>query len=96
MLPKLNVIIGADTKELNAELEESKVNIQKFATAAAVAAGAAAVALGGLVKVGLASIDAQAKLAQSLDTTVESIQILSRAGELAGVSMQGIEQTTKD
>lgn len=36
------------------------------------------------------------KLAQSLGTTVASIQTLERAGELAGVSMSGIEQATKD
>ena len=45
---------------------------------------------------GLASVDAQAKLAQSLGTTVASIQVLERAGELAGVAMSGIEQATKD
>ena len=42
------------------------------------------------------TVDAQAKLAQSLGTTVASIQTLERAGELAGVSMSGIEQATKD
>jgi hypothetical protein len=45
---------------------------------------------------GLQTVDAQAKLAQSLGTTVASIQTLERAGELAGVSMSGIEQATKD
>jgi hypothetical protein len=49
-----------------------------------------------MVRSGLQTVDAQAKLAQSLGTTVASIQTLERAGELAGVSMSGIEQATKD
>jgi hypothetical protein len=49
-----------------------------------------------MVRAGLQTVDAQAKLAQSLGTTVASIQTLERAGELAGVSMSGIEQATKD
>ena len=49
-----------------------------------------------MIRSGLQAVDAQAKLAQSLGTTVASIQTLERAGELAGVSMSGIEQATKD
>ena len=66
----------------------------KVATAAAVAAAAAAGVA--MIRSGLATVDAQAKLAQSLGTTVASIQVLERAGELAGVAMSGIEQATKD
>ena len=66
----------------------------KVATAAAVAAATAAGVA--MVRSGLQTVDAQAKLAQSLGTTVASIQTLERAGELAGVSMSGIEQATKD
>ena len=66
----------------------------KIATAAAIAAAAAAGVA--MVRSGLATVDAQAKLAQSLGTTVASIQVLERAGELAGVAMSGIEQATKD
>ncbi len=51
-------------------------------------AGVATVA----VKSSLSTIDAQAKMAQSLGTTTKSIQVLSRAGDLAGVSMGQIEQ----
>ena len=58
--------------------------------AAAAAAGVA------MVRSGLATVDAQAKLAQSLGTTVESLQVLTWAGELAGVSMGEIEQATKE
>jgi len=68
-----------------------RLQIAAAAAAAAFVAGAAA-----MIRSGLQVVDAQAKLAQSLGTTVESIQVLERAGELAGVSMSGIEQATKD
>jgi hypothetical protein len=68
-----------------------RVKIAVTAAAAAFAAGAAA-----MVRSGLQAVDAQAKLAQSLGTTVASIQVLERAGELAGVAMSGVEQATKD
>lgn len=45
-------------------------------------------------KQAFSTIDSQAKLAQSLNTTVESMQVLARAGDLAGVSMGVIEQGT--
>jgi hypothetical protein len=41
-------------------------------------------------------IDAQAKMAQSLGTTSASLQVLERAGELAGVSLGSVEQSAKD
>ena len=66
----------------------------KIATAAAIAAAAASGVA--MIRSGLATVDAQAKLAQSLGTTVASIQVLERAGGLAGVAMSGIEQATKD
>lgn len=58
-------------------------------TAAAAAAGVA------MVRSGLETIGAQADMAASLKTTVESLQVLTWAGELAGVSMGEIEQATK-
>ncbi|WP_186395565.1 phage tail tape measure C-terminal domain-containing protein [Stappia sp. TSB10GB4] len=66
-----------------------RVQIAAAAAAAAFAAGAAA-----MIRPGLQVIDNQAKLAASLGTTVESIQVLERAGDLAGVSMGEIEQAT--
>jgi hypothetical protein len=48
-----------------------RVQIAASAAAAAFAAGAAA-----MIRSGLQVVDAQAKLAQSLGTTVESIQVL--------------------
>lgn len=48
------------------------------------------------VKSSMSAIDAQAKLAQSLGTTVKSVQVLERAGDLAGVSMEGVAVGVKD
>ncbi|MDZ4126257.1 MAG: hypothetical protein U1E02_19065, partial [Hydrogenophaga sp.] len=47
-----------------------------------------------MIRSGLQTVDAQAKLAASLGTTVASIQVLERAGDLAGVSMGQVEQAT--
>lgn len=59
----------------------------------AITAGAAAAAAGLTIMVNRSreAIDAQAKMAQRLRTTYESLSTLGRAGELAGVSMQQIE-----
>ena len=48
-----------------------------------------------MIRSGLETIGAQADMAASLKTTVESLQVLTWAGELAGVSMSEIEQATK-
>lgn len=53
-------------------------------------AGAAAVA----VRSSLQIVDAQAKTAQSLGTTVKSMQVLDRAADLSGVSMGEVQQAT--
>ncbi|MCA0871381.1 phage tail tape measure protein [Seohaeicola saemankumensis] len=82
------------------EMEAANARLAGFSrrvkVAAAVAVAAAMAAGVAMVRSGLQTVDAQAKLAQSLGTTVASIQTLERAGELAGVSMSGIEQATKD
>ena len=57
---------------------------------AAVAAASTAMA-GAFVRSSLRSIDANAKFAQSLDTSVSSMQILKRAAELAGISQGDLE-----
>jgi hypothetical protein len=84
---------------LSTEMELANTRLASFARRAGIALAAvtAAAAAAGvaMVRSGLANIDAQAKLAQSMRTTVESIQALSWAGELAGVSMGEIEQATK-
>ena len=85
---------------LSSEMEAANARLAAFSrrvTIAMAAAVTAAAAAGvAMIRSGLATIDAQAKLAQSLGTTVASIQVLERAGELAGVAMSGIEQATKD
>ncbi|WP_323037718.1 phage tail tape measure protein [Pararhodobacter sp.] len=85
---------------LSREMEGANARLAVFARRAGVAMAAAAAAIAAaataMVRSGLQTVDAQAKLAQSLGTTVASIQTLERAGELAGVSMSGIEQATKD
>ncbi|MFN3972897.1 MAG: phage tail tape measure C-terminal domain-containing protein [Gemmobacter sp.] len=84
---------------LSSEMELANTRLASFARRAGIAlaaVSAAAAATGvAMVRSGLANIDAQAKLAQSMRTTVESIQTLTWAGELAGVSMGEIEQATK-
>ena len=90
----------AASDELSREMEAANARLAAFSRrvrVAAAAAVAAATAAGvAMIRSGLQTVDAQAKLAQSLGTTVASIQTLERAGELAGVSMSGIEQATKD
>ncbi|MCW3782127.1 phage tail tape measure C-terminal domain-containing protein [Defluviimonas salinarum] len=85
--------LGREMEAANARLAAFSRRVGIAAAAAVAATAAAGVAM---VRSGLTSVDAQAKLAQSLGTTVASIQTLERAGELAGVSMSGIEQATKD
>lgn len=83
---------------LSAEMEAANRRLAGFARrvkVAAAAAVAAATAAGvAMIRSGLQTVDAQAKLAASLDTTVASIQVLERAGDLAGVSMGQVEQAT--
>ena len=85
---------------LSAEMEAANARLAAFSRKVAIAAGAAVAAAAAagvaMVRSGLETVDAQAKLAQSLGTTVASIQVLARAGDLAGVAMSGIEQATKD
>lgn len=65
----------------------------KYSAAAAAAGGAIAAAL--YVKASQA-IDAQAKLAQRLNTTSESMATLERAGGLSGVAMEKVAQGSGD
>ena len=85
---------------LSREMDLANARVAAFARRATLAAAAATAALAAagaaMIRSGLQTVDVQAKLAQSLGTTVASIQTLERAGELAGVSMSGIEQATKD
>ncbi|SIS92085.1 phage tail tape measure C-terminal domain-containing protein [Phaeovulum vinaykumarii] len=84
---------------LSSEMELANTRLAGFARKAGVALAAVTVAAAAagvaMVRAGLANVDAQAKLAQSMQTTTESVQVLTWAGELAGVSMGEIEQATK-
>ncbi|MBW6494922.1 MAG: hypothetical protein K0B16_10290 [Burkholderiaceae bacterium] len=81
--------VSREAELANARLAAFARRAAMVAAAAVSAAAAAGVAL---IRSGLTGIDAQAKLAQSMDTTVASIQTLAWAGDLAGVSLGEIEQ----
>jgi hypothetical protein len=87
-------------RRLSREMEAANTRVAAFYRRLQIAAAAAATAFAAgaaaMVRSGLQVVDAQGKLAQSLGTTVASVQVLERAGDLAGVSMSGIEQATKD
>ena len=80
------------------EMEIANATLAKFARRAKIAVGimaAAAVTAGiAMVRSGLKTIDEQAKLAASLNTTTASMQVLARAADLAGVSQGEVEQAT--
>src|SRR3989338_5465679 len=84
---------------LSSEMGLANTRLVSFARKAGIALAAvtaAAAATGvAMVRSGLETIGAQADMAASLKTTVESLQVLTWAGELAGVSMGEIEQATK-
>jgi len=83
---------------LSREMDMANARVAAFARRATLAAAAATAALAAagvaMIRSGLQSVDAQAKMAQSLGTTVASLQVLERAGDLAGVSMGQVEQAT--
>lgn len=90
----LNVRLGLDSADFRRGLSNMERRMgQGMRRMRQAAAGLAAVsaALGAVAIRSGAAIDAQAKLAQSLGTTVGSVQVLQRAGQLAGVSMGEME-----
>jgi len=84
--------------KVSREAEIANAKLAKFARRARIAARIMVTAFvaGGvsMVRSGLRTIDAQAKLAASLSTTTASIQVLARAADLAGVSQGEVEQAT--
>ncbi|ETA53986.1 phage tail protein [Ponticoccus alexandrii] len=91
---------GADAAEKRAKrLRKSMENIgkgmqrvgAKMSLVAAPMVGAAGMAL----RSSLATVDAQSKLAQSLDTSTKSIQVMARAADRAGVSTGELEQIAR-
>lgn len=103
----IRFIFSGDTKQLDEagkrakqtlsdvgkEARQGVTDLAKYSAAAA-AAGAAIAAH--LVSKSLDAIDAQAKLARTLNTTVAGLEVTTRAAQLSGVAMQGVEQATKD
>lgn len=99
---ELEGIGDAGTKgfgRLSSEMERANTRLARFTRKAGIALAAmtAAAAAAGvaMVRSGLGTIGAQADLAASLGTTVESLQTLTWAGELAGVSMGEVETATR-
>lgn len=90
----LKVSIGADTKDLARGIGRAKAlmgSLSRAAKVTGVAAGAAfAAASAGMVamtKGGLEAVDAQAKMARSVDGTIDGLRALQIAGSDAGVSV---------
>lgn len=101
-IASLLVTIGADTTGLDRGVKQSAKNLKELGSRAAAlgkqmaALGAAATAAGtalvsGLVKSGLSAIDAQSKLAQSMQGTVDGLRTLTIAAENAGLSQKEME-----
>ena len=93
----VNIVISADARNATKNIKKAQKavgglddRIKKFAKRGALAFGAAFTAAGAgaalLVRRSLETIDAQAKMARSLNTSVASLQTLNRASNLAGVS----------
>lgn len=83
-----------DTARAERRLKQFKKeasDVGKFLGGAfALAAGVVTAAFGAMVSRSREAIDSQAKLAAQLRTTYSSLEVLGRAGELAGLSMQQI------
>ncbi len=85
-------------RKISREAEIASAKLRKLTNRAKIAGRVMGVALAAaaaaMLRHSFQNIDAQAKLAASLRTTTESIQVLERAGDLAGVSMGQVEQAT--
>lgn len=83
----IRVRIIGDDSDLQKKLADSSKAVAKYAAAAGVAAAAAATAL---TVQGLKAVDAQAKLARSLNTTIDSLRAMQMAASEAGLDgMEG-------
>lgn len=102
----LQVRIGAQTDGLTKGLEDSKSKLGSFAKSAgsvvlglgklAAAAAAAGTALAvALTKQGLDAVDAQAKMARSLDATADGLRAMQIAADRAGVSQGALESAAQ-
>ena len=87
----IRVRILGDDGDLQKTLSNSTARVAKWGAAAA---AAAKVATAALVKSGLDSADAQAKLARGLGATTEGLGALQRAAGRAGVTTSELETAT--
>lgn len=78
-------------KSLGDIREKANVGAKAFTAMAAAAAAAGVV----MVKAGMESVDAQAKLAAQLKTTSADLAILSRAFDMSGVSQEQLRSGTR-
>ena len=99
----LNVNVNARTAKFNKKMKGARATIARFARGiagvakrmaqfAVVAGTVAVVAIAAMTKKGLASVDALAKLAQSINTTVASIQALQHLAVIGGVSIESMDK----
>lgn len=101
MATERNVVVKflVDSENFDRGLSHIKSGLNAIPKVAAAAGAAIGVAAGGmlaLAKNSMTAVDAQAKIAQSLGTTTVAMQNLTRAGELAGLSMEQVGQVGKD
>lgn len=86
-LPKIEVKIGADASELDRTLRRSRAALAGLAKAAVAAGVAFSGALTAMTVAGLSAVDAQTKLARSLDGSASSLRAVQIAAGYAGVSV---------
>lgn len=89
----LSIRITADDQELRTALAAASKNIAAWGAAAV---GTMAATTAAFIKMGMESADATAKLAQRLGTTSEQINIMARAGDMAGVAFDTMRQGSQD
>lgn len=90
----LRVRMGLDSSQFNRGLDTARGRVRKFAAtigrsmalAGVAMAGAAAAGVGALTRSSLTFVDQQAKLARSIDGSIDALRALQLAGNDAGVS----------
>lgn len=91
---------AASKRKLRAEVDAASESFDRFAARVEVAAAAGIAALAATaaaaVRSSLQLVDAQAKSARSLGTTVESLQVLDRAASLSGISLDQVTRATEE
>lgn len=101
VIGRLRAILRLDDTQFNRDVRRQRgrlAGLMSFARRAVAPLAAAAAAIGSVrgIRNTLDLVDAQAKLARSLGTSVESMQVLARAGELAGVGQAQLAQGARD